>query len=459
MEAAAGNTHFTNMTEGKLWKQILMFSLPIFGASVLQQIYNMVDIWFVGHYVGANAIAAIGGATTSFILLNIALFNGFSTAITVLIGQTYGSGQKKKVIPIIQNAIIICLVLGIVLCGIIIWIAPVILRLCSVPQEVMDMAVVYLRIYFSGTIFVFLYNVGAGILRALGDSRHTLYILAMCCMINVVADWLFVGKLQMGVAGAAVATVIAQSLSAVVTLYLLVNKRSEFTFLLNTIRPDLAIQKTIIRLAVPCSVQSMFYSAANLIFQSVINSYGTAAVASVSIYNKADMVCWWAAESFGIALTTIVAQNYGAGKQERVRQSVRIGLMIAVITEIVFTVLFMGGAQWYFSFFTDEQAVIHAGVMITRKIAPFFVTYVFLQIFGGAIKGTGKTVAPMIITFLGICVLRIVWVLSVHLIKPDNFLLVLYNYPVTWITTSTVFVIYYLINVRREVRAGQKCCM
>ena len=445
------------MTEGKLWKQILMFSLPIFGASVLQQVYNMVDVWYVGHYVGADAIAAIGGATTSFILLNIALFNGFSTAITVLIGQTYGSGQSRKVIPIIQNAIVICLALGIILCGIIQMIAPHMLRMCSVPEEVMDMAVTYLRIYFSGTISVFLYNVGAGILRALGDSRHTLYVLGMCCIINVIADALFVGKLQMGVAGAAAATVLAQTISALATLYLLLNKKSEFTFQLRSIRPAAGIQKTIIRLAIPCSIQSMFYSAANLIFQSVINSYGTAAVASVSIYNKADMVCWWAAESFGIALTTIVAQNYGAGKRERVRQSVRLGLALAVVTEIVFAILFMAEAEWYFSFFTDDQSVINAGVWITRKIAPFFVTYVFLQIFSGAIKGTGKTAAPMIITFLGICVLRIVWVLSVHLIKPGDFMLVLYNYPVTWITTSTVFVIYYFINDRREVNVHKKC--
>ena len=257
------------MTEGRLWQQILLFSLPIFGASVLQQVYNMVDVWYVGHYVGADAIAAIGGATTSFILLNIALFNGFSTAVTVLIGQTYGSGQSKKVIPIIQNAIVICLILGIVLCGIIQIIAPHVLRLCSVPEEVMGMAVTYLRIYFSGTVSVFLYNVGAGILRALGDSRHTLYVLGMCCIINVIADALFVGRLQLGVAGAAVATVIAQTVSAVVTLYLLLNKKSEFTFALHSIRVDGGIQKTIIRMAVPCSIQSMFYSAANLIFQSV----------------------------------------------------------------------------------------------------------------------------------------------------------------------------------------------
>lgn len=439
-----------------LWKQILMFSLPIFGASVLQQVYNMVDVWYVGHYVGADAIAAIGGATTSFILLNIALFNGFSTAVTVLIGQAYGSGQSKKVIPIMQNAIIICLTLGIVLCGVIQMIAPHILRLCSVPEEVMDMAVTYLRIYFAGTISVFLYNVGAGILRALGDSRHTLYVLGMCCMVNVIADALFVGKLQMGVAGAAVATVIAQTISAVATLYLLLNKKSEFSFTLRNIRPNAGLCKKIVRMAVPCSVQSMFYSAANLIFQSVINSYGTAAVASVSIYNKADMVCWWAAESFGIALTTIVAQNYGAGKRERVRQSVRLGLVLAVVTELVFAIIFMAGAEWYFSFFTDEQSVINAGVWITRKIAPFFVTYVFLQIFGGVIKGTGKTVAPMIITFLGICVLRIVWVLGVHLMKPDDFMLVLYNYPVTWITTSTVFVVYYFISSRREVKVHKE---
>lgn len=450
MEQAVKKTNFTNMTEGRLWQQILLFSLPIFGASVLQQVYNMVDVWYVGHYVGADAIAAIGGATTSFILLNIALFNGFSTAVTVLIGQTYGSGQSKKVIPIIQNAIVICLILGIVLCGIIQIIAPHVLRLCSVPEEVMGMAVTYLRIYFSGTVSVFLYNVGAGILRALGDSRHTLYVLGMCCIINVIADALFVGRLQLGVAGAAVATVIAQTVSAVVTLYLLLNKKSEFTFALHSIRVDGGIQKTIIRMAVPCSIQSMFYSAANLIFQSVINSYGTAAVASVSIYNKADMVCWWAAESFGIALTTVVAQNYGAGKKARVRESVRLGLVLAVITEIVFAILFMAGAEWYFSFFTQEQSVIDAGVWITRKIAPFFVTYVFLQIFSGAVKGTGKTVAPMVITFLGICVLRIVWVLGVHWMKPDDFLLVLYNYPVTWITTSTVFVIYYFINNRKE---------
>ncbi len=433
-----------NMTEGKIWKQILLFSLPLFCSSVLQQIYNMVDVWFVGNYVGSNAIAAIGGATTTCINMSISLFNGFSSAIAVIIGQKFGAGRKNEVIRVIQNALIISTGVGVVLSFFCVAAAPWILKMCNVPAEVMDMAVSYLQIYFGGSAAVFLYNVGAGILRAMGDSRRTLYVLMLCCLINVVGDWIAVTVLGLGVTGAAAATVAAQCISAFVTLYLLLNRKSEFTFPLSSVRPDGKIQKSIVRMAVPCSAQNMLYSVANLIFQTAVNGYGAAAVAAVSLYNRADMVCWWAAESFSLALTTVVAQNYGAGKKERIRQSVHIGLFLAAIAEILFTVILMAGGNWYFSFFTDNREVIEAGVHIVWIVAPFYITYVLLQILGGMLRGIGDTFGPMVITLLGICALRIAWVLGVGTVAPGDFQMVLYNYPVTWITTSAVFVIYYI---------------
>lgn len=441
---AVAKSIYKNMTEGKIWKQILLFSLPIFCSSVLQQIYNMVDVWFVGNYVGSNAIAAIGGATTTFINMTISLFNGFSSAITVIIGQKFGGGKKKEIIRVIQNALLIGAAVGVLMSIVCIAAAPWILKMCNVPAEVMDMAVTYLRIYFLGSAVVFLYNIGSGILRAMGDSKRTLYVLLLCCLLNIVGDWLLVTVLGFGVAGAATATVIAQTISACVTLYLLLNKKSEFTFQLSEIRPNGKIQKKIFSMAVPCSVQNMLYSVANLIFQTAVNGYGASAVAAVSIYNKADMVCWAAAEAFSLALTTIVAQNYGAGKKERIRKSVWMGIALAAAVEVTFTVILMAGSGWYFRFFTDDTAVITSGIHIAQTVAPLFVTYVPLQILEGAIRGTGRTFGPMIITFLGICFLRIAWVLGVGIVTPGNFQMVLYNYPVTWITTSLVFVIYYI---------------
>lgn len=443
-----------DLTTGILWKQILIFSVPIFLSSVLQQFYNMIDVWFLGNFVGTDAVAAAGGATGSFIALCISLFNGFSASVTIVIGHLFGSGKRDAIRNVIYNTVLLCMILGAVIGGVCIGITPTVLSACDVQEEIMGMAVSYLQIYFLGTIPMFIYNLTSGMLRAMGDSRTPLFVLGLGCVLNIIGDAFTMLVLSWGIEGAAVATIFAQTVSALVNLYLLLHRSKTETGLAGTkFRLDLHVMKRIICLGVPCGVQNMMYSFANLILQSAVNQFGTDAVAAMSIYSRADSICWWAVESFGVALTTVVAQNYGAGKNERVIKGTRLAIMFAILTEAVFSLLYLVGARWYFRFFTDNEEVIQIGIRIVYEIVPFFVTYSFIDTLAGTIKGLGKTVEPMVITFIGICLLRVAWVLAVRNLE-GSFSQVLRNYPVTWITTSIMFLIYYAFFIKRKLQSG-----
>lgn len=434
---------FTDITEGNILKQLIAFFIPVFLSSIFQQVYNMVDIWFVGNYVGADAIAAVGGSTGILINLMLGCFNGFASAVTVLIAQLFGSKTYEEIKQIICNSLLICIIAGGIIGGLGVMCSGQILTFLGVPEEIRGMAGTYVEIYFAGIIAVFVYNVSAGMLRALGDSRRPLYVLIFCCLANIALDALFIIGFDMGMRGASIATVCAQCASALCNLYFLLNHKSSCHIALREIRISPGVLKRIAMIGVPAAIQSMAYSIANLIMQSKINQFGTDTVAAVSVYNKIDMVCWWATTAFGYALTTFVGQNYGAGKMERIKKGVRICLVLSFFTEIAFSVLLILNAERYFMLFTDDADVIAIGVSIVYHITPFYVTYIFIDPLVGAIKGTGNTLIPMVITFIGVCVLRITWVEAVDLMH-GSFFEIMYNYPFTWMVTSFLFLIYYL---------------
>lgn len=439
------------MTEGVIWKQLLYFTLPIFFASVFQQVYNMVDVWFIGNFVGTEAVAATGGTTGSFINLTIALFNGFSSAITIIIGQLYGMENKKEIRRVIQNALIFCVAVGGLLSILCVAATPALLRICNLPEEIMEIAVRYLRVYFCGTIFVFSYNVTSGMLRAIGDSRTPLLVLGICCAINIFGDWLLVVVFRQGVAGAAIATIVSQGISVCLNLYILLRVKKEFRSDGERFRLQRKILRKFLVLGVPCGVQNMMYSVANLIMQSVINRFGTDFIAAFSIYSKADMVCWYAVEAFGLALTTFSAQNYSVGKIRRIRTGTRLGVIFAALSELIFSGSLLLFARVFFRAFTKDADVIAIGLHIVHIIVPFYVTYTLIDTLAGTIRGMGQTVIPMILTFTGICVLRVSWVIAADFLH-TGYAQVLYNYPFTWILTSTMFAVYYICTIRRSAK-------
>lgn len=430
-----------DLTTGVIWKQLLIFSVPIFLSSVLQQFYNMIDVWFLGNFVGTDAVAAAGGVAGSFINICIALFNGFSASVTIIIGQLFGYGKKTALRNVICNAVFFGAVTGIILGGVCIGFTPFVLRTCGVQEEIMDMAVSYLRIYFIGTVPMFLYNMASGMLRAMGDSRTPLYVLILGCVVNIVGDIGAIQGMGLGIEGAALATIFAQTVSAAASLYVLFSRTKENGKTSYGFHLDMPAVKRIFSLGVPCGIQNMAYSFANLILQSAINQFGTDTVAAMSVFCRADSICWAAAEAYGLALTTFAAQNYGAGKFRRMAEGTKVAVIGALITEAVFSVIYLSGARWYFGFFTDNEDVIHIGIRIVWTIVPFYVTYCFIDTLAGTIKGIGRTLEPMIITFSGVCVLRIVWVIAVQK-TGGNFTQILHNYPVTWMTTSMLFIVY-----------------
>ena len=435
-------TKYVDTTEGVIWKQIIVFFIPVFLSSIFQQVYNMVDVWFVGNYIGSDAIAAIGGSTCILINLILGIFNGFSTAITVLIAQRFGAKRHDEIKRIIFNALILCSAIGAAFGIIGICYAVPILKMIAVPVDSLDMAAIYLRIYFAGLAAIFIYNISAGMLRALGDSKRPLYCLYLCCAVNIVLDYILIVIFHRGVEGAAVATLCAQCLSALLNVCFLLNRKSRYRMNRQDISLNQDLIKKILVMGIPAAIQNMVYSAANLIVQSVINTFGTDTVAAVSVYYKVDMLCWWAMTAFGYALTTFVGQNYGAGKMERIKKGVRISLIMALLTEILFSVILVCNAQRYFQFFTSDSDVIAIGISLVMHISPFYFSYVCIDPLVGAIKGTGNTFVPMMITIFGICILRITWVEVVSHLH-GSFLQMMLNFPVTWALTSLMFVVYY----------------
>lgn len=440
-----------NLTEGILWQQLLGFTVPIFLSSVLQQFYNMIDVWFLGNYVGTNAVAAAGGVSGSFIAICISLFNGFSSAVTIVIGQLIGQGWHSRVKNVIYNTVLLSVVLGAIMSAVCIGITPAVLKACGVRVDILDMAISYLQIYFLGLIPMFVYNLSSGMMRAMGDSRTPLYILGMGCVVNIIGDAFTMLVLGWGVEGAAIATILAQGGSALVNLYILLCHKTARTDAEGfRFRLDLRVMGRIIALGVPCGVQNMMYTFANLILHSSINRYGTETIAAQSIYSKVDSICWWGVESYGVALTTIVAQNYGAGNKERVRNATRLAVLMATVTDAIFAGLFYIGAEMYFRMFTGDENVIAVGLQMAHQIVPFYLTYSLIDTLSGTIKGLGKTVEPMIITFAGVCLLRVIWVFVVQM-QDGSYAQLLWNYPVTWIATSIMFLVYYEFYIKKRL--------
>lgn len=451
-----GNNAATDITNGVIWKQLLLFFFPILFGTFFQQLYNTVDAVVVGQFVGKEALAAVGGSTSVLINAFIGFFVGLSSGATVVISQFYGGGRHDKVSRAVHTAASICLIMGafFMITGLIA--APYALKAMDTPADIIDDSVTYLRIYFGGILFPLIYNMGSGILRAVGDSKHPLYFLIVCCITNLVLDVLFVAVFHWGVAGAAIATLISQAVSAILILSSLGRTDQSYHFNPKQICLDVTILKDIIRIGLPAGFQSVMYSASNIIIQSSINTFGTNIVAAWTAYGKIDATFWMIMGAFATSITTFVGQNFGAQKYHRVRQSVRICFSIAMGTTVLLScVLYFAGPLIY-RLFTSDTAVITEGVKILRTLVPFYFTYVSIEIFAGAVRGTGDSIIPMIMTCFGICILRAVWIMVAvpisHTIET-----VILSYPITWGTTSIMFILYYLQGgwlKRRIQKAG-----
>ncbi len=447
-----------SITDGVIWKQLLIFFFPILIGTFFQQLYNTVDTIVVGQYVGTNALAAVG-TTGTLINLLVGFFVGVSSGATVIISQFFGAGDRENVSKAVHTSMALALVGGLIIMVFGLLTGRPSLAMLGVPEEIMDDALTYLNVYYCGIIACMIYNVGTGVLRAIGDSRMPLYVLIVCCLVNIVLDLLFVLAFHWDVFGVAFATVLSQVVSAALILLRLMLTRESYRVELKKIRFDRSILRNVIRIGLPAGLQSVLYSVSNLVVQASINSFGTDAIASWAAIGKIDGFIWMVMSAFGISVTTFVGQNFGARRYDRVKRSIKVCLGMALGTTIALSVLLLLFMEPLLRFFTGDEAVIEIGQNFFLVLAPSYFTYVFIEILSGAIRGAGESFQPMLITCFGVCGLRIIWLALVGFIPVLHTMqMVAMNYPITWVIAAVVFIIYYLrMNwLRRCIkRSGQ----
>ena len=431
-----------NITEGVIWKQILIFFFPILMGTFFQQMYNTVDTIIVGRYVGTQALAAVG-STGSLISLICGFFIGVSAGATVVLSQFYGARDRAGVSKALHAGIVLAVGLGLLTTVLGVGAGPAILRLIKTPESCLDDATLYARIYFSGAVVSLVYNMGAGILRAMGDSRRPLIFLIITCFANIALDILCVVVFDWGVAGAAAATVMAQTISAVLVLLTLRKLPEDIRFRVRKLRLDPALLGRILSVGVPAGLQFITFDLSNLLVQSSINSFGAVTMAAWTAFGKADGITWMISGAFGIAVTTFVGQNFGARKYDRIRKGVWVcmGMSVAMIGAVA--VLELCCRELILGFFTTDMDVIRVGAYAMLWIVPFNVLFMPVEIFGGTLRGTGNSVMPTAITGICVCGFRVLWVLTAVRIWHTIEMLCI-TYPLSWFLASSVFYIVYL---------------
>lgn len=430
------------ITQGVIWKQLLTFFFPILLGSLFQQLYNTVDTIIVGRFVGTQALAAVG-ATSALISLINGFFIGLSTGATVLLSQFYGARNKEGVEQAVHTGMALALLLGALVTLLGLGLSPAILRLIKTPESCMEGAVTYTRIYFAGGLFSVVYNMGAGLLRAMGDSkRPTLFLLA-ACVINIVLDILFVRFFRMGVAGAALATILSQAVSAMLAIAVLLGQKDESRLELGKLRLEKSLIRRILYVGIPAGLQFVTFDLANLLIQSGINSFGDVTVAAWTAYTKTDALTWQISGAFGVSITTFVGQNFGAQKYKRIRQSVWTCMAMSIGLVGALSALVITFRQGILGIYTIDPEVIRVGAYVMLWTIPFNFLFMPVEVFAGTMRGTGYSVMPTIITCCCVCLFRVVWVFTA-VARWHRIEMLALCYPLSWVLASAAFLIAYL---------------
>ncbi len=430
------------ITEGIIWKQLLLFFFPILFGTFFQQLYNAADAMIVGRFVGTEALSAVAGSTGMLTQMVVGFFVGLSSGAAVLVSQYYGAEREEMVGYAVHTFMAFSILAGLVMTGLGLVLTPWMLEAMGTPAEVMDMSVLYLRVYFSGIVGNLVYNSGAAILRAVGDSKRPLYFLISSCLINIVLDVLLVVICDLGVLGAALATILCQAMSAAMVIAALMRTRDMHHLEWRQVRMDSRMLQRMVRIGFPSGLQSVMYGISNVIIQAAINSLGTNSVAAWAAYSKIDSIFWMVVSAFGIAVTTFVGQNFGAGRMERVRGGIRSCMTMTLVSSAVLSVVVFNWGIYGFELFTSDQEVVAIGVAMMRYLSPMYVTYVSIEILSGALRGVGDCWMPMLLCCGGVCVLRVLWVLLAVPLKRDMYT-IMFSYPLTWVVTTILFVVYY----------------
>lgn len=422
-----------NFTEGVIWKQLILFALPLLGSSFIQQLYNTVDLIFVGRFMGKEASAAIG-ASSLIITCLVGFFSGMSVGSSVVISQIFGANDKIRLNRAVHSAVGLSIAGGFLLMGIGYIGAPLFLEWMNTPVSILPTAISYLRIYFLSLVSILLYNIGAGILRALGNSRVPMYCQLFGGITNVIMDAVFVVVFKNGINGVAWATLLSQSVAGLFVLVYLIKGAEEFHLEIKRLRIHIDIFKEILKVGIPAGIQSLVITLSNVFAQYHINGLGVDAIAAFTAYFKVELVMYLPIVALGQTIMTYSGQNYGARKYERVRQGAKICIVIGICIIVGIGILTLILIEPAFGIFTREPSVVFYGKRIAQISFPFYGIYVILEIMGGTIRGMGKAIPPMIIILLNICLLRTILLFVLMPIYPDV-RTVAVTYPITWTTT------------------------
>lgn len=435
-------TENTLMTEGNIQEKMVKFAIPIFLGDLFQQLYNIVDALVVGNVLGENALAAVS-STGSLIFLLVGFFGGMFTGVGVIISKFFGAQDYNNTKKAVGTAVAFGLLSGIILTIIGVWFTPTILRWMGTPDNVFADSRIYLRVYFAGILSNIMYNTATGIFRAIGDSRHPLYYLIISALTNVVLDILFVAGLGMGVEGAAFATIIAQTLSAVLAFYKLCHVDTVYKVDFRNIRMDKEILMKMLRVGVPSGIQNSVIAIANVVVQASVNSFGSAAMAGNGSYSKIEGFAFIPITSFSMSLTTFISQNLGAGEYERAKKGARFGVCAAVIlAEIIGVLVFLFGEN-LIGLFANEADVIAYGMARIRANSLFYFLLAFSHSVAGIMRGAGKSTVPMFVMLGCWCIIRVSYI-TIIMSFIHNITAVFLAYPLTWSLSSILFLIFYL---------------
>lgn len=430
----------TIMTEGSIWKKLLMYSIPLILGNLFQQLYNTVDSIIVGNYIGSEALAAVG-SSGSIINLLIGFCVGASAGAGVVIAQFFGAQDKEGVRKAVHTTLAIAIAAGVVMTVVGILLVPFLLRAMGTPEEVFGQAVTYLQVYFGGIFFSVIYNMSAGILNAVGNSRRSLIYLMIAAVSNIFLDLLLVVVLKMGIVGAALATDISQLLSCIFILLFLTRSQEIYRVCLREIRFYGRMPSKIIKIGLPTGIQHVVISFSNVLVQSSVNSFGAAAMAGFAAYIKIDGFNILPVMSFSTAATTFTGQNIGAGKYDRVKRGMYVSLAMGIIYTIATGILLLIFAPQVIGVFTDNQEVVTYGVYIMKFFCPFYWSLAILHVLSGTIRGTGHTLEPMLVILFSLCVFRVIWITAALSIA-HQFSYVMVVYPLSWMVGMILILLY-----------------
>ena len=434
-----------DITQGSIWKNLLLYFFPIWFGSIFQQLYTTVDTVIVGRYVGTEALAALGGTSSLLVDLLVGFFIGASAGAGVVISHLFGAKDDKRLKYAVRTSMKLAVAAGFFLMIVGFFMAPVAMEWMNTPADVLPGATLYLRVYFMGVIPSLIYNMGSGILHAVGDAKRPLYYLIFTTIVNIILDLLFVAYLDMGIFGAALATILSQFVSAVLVLKTLLRTTESYRLELRKCEKYREILIQILKIGLPAGCQYTMYTVSNIIIQTQINALGTSVVAAWTAINKLEGMFWLTMGAFGTTIMTFTGQNYGAGKMDRVRKGFYVGLALSIGLTIGICAPILIYAWDLVHIFSKDPEVIQLGVDFIYFLIPTYCTYTGTELFGGIIKGKGNSFAPMIITGISAFAIRSIWSILAPMVWPGMNTIML-GYPLSWTISTTLFIVYFVVS-------------